>query len=361
MKIASIDLIPVSVPLDKPMRMSHVTLHATGNVLVRVESDRGVVGWGEAVEAIDVTGENQGRIVAALEAIAPRLTGEDPLRRTAIWHELRSTMYGNSTAIGAIDIALHDLAGRALGVPVVQLLGGAVRSTIPALTLLGSGDTEVDMSVFEQRYASGYRWFKLKLGIGRPEVETETLRRMVAFGPDVIVCGDANAAWTEADSARFLRSIEDVGVRFIEQPTYRTAAMIRLAAAGPIAICADEGARSLEDIAMFGTTAVAGVSLKLIKAGGITGVMRAATICDTLGLHKNLAGKVAETSIAAAANLHCAAAMTDTYFGCSPGNQTVSKDVSATPITPIGGTYRVPEGPGLGVDVDEGLVKSLAS
>ncbi len=360
MKISGIEVIPVSVPLAKPMRMSHVTLHATGNVLVRVESDQGTVGWGEAVEAIDVTGENQARIVASLQAIAPRLIGEDPLRRTGIWQELRSTMYGNSTAIGAIDMALHDLAGRALGVPVVQLLGGAVRSTIPALTLLGSGDTDADISVFQQRYAAGYRWFKLKLGIGRHDVEAETLRRMVAFAPDVVVCGDANGAWTEADAAQFLRSIDDVAVRFIEQPTDRSAALIRLAGAGPIAICADEGARSLEDIAMFGATAVAGVSLKLIKAGGITGVMRAAAICDTLGLHVNLAGKVAETSIAAAANLHCAAAMTDTYFGCSPGNQNVAQDVTASPVAPIDGRYSVPSRPGLGVDVDEGLVKSLA-
>jgi muconate cycloisomerase len=359
MKISSVDVLPVSVPLTKPMRMSHVTLHATGNVLVRVESDTGHVGWGEGVEAMDVTGENQARITASIEAFRPRLIGLDPRRRTAIWRDLKSSVYGNSTAIGAIDIALHDLVGRAMGVPVVDLIGGAVRDRIPALTLLGSGDTDADVATFEERYERGLRWFKLKLGIGSPEVEAETLRRMLAHAGDVVACGDTNAGWTEAESARFLQIIEDLPVRFIEQPTRRHAAMARLSAHSPIPICADEGCRSLDDLPHIAADGLAGVSLKLIKHAGITGVMRGGAICDNLGLAVNLAGKIAETSIAAAANIHCAAAMSDTYFGCSPGNQGISADVTTGPLLPIDGIYEVPTSPGLGIEVDEHLVHAL--
>lgn len=361
MRIAAVEAIPITVPLERPVRMSHVTLTSTQNVLVRIESEDGQVGWGEGVEAIDVTGDNQDRIMASIRAMAPSLIGEDPWRRTAIWAGLRARFHANSTAIGAIDVALHDLVGRALGVPVVDLIGGPVRTVVPALILLGNGDTNTDMAAFETRYEEGYRWFKLKLGIGSMEDEAETLRRMVGFADDTVLCGDANGAWTEPESARFLRSMADVPVRFIEQPTLRHDAMIRLALQSPVALCADEGTRSLDDLPALAGTRIAGVSLKLIKHGGITGLMRAAAFCDTVGLSINLAGKVAETSVAAAANVHCAAAMTDTYFGCSPANQTVAADVTHRSMRPVEGSIEVPTAPGLGIQVDEDLVRSLSS
>ncbi len=104
-----------------------------------------------------------------------------------------------------------------------------------------------------------------------------------------------------------------------------------------------------------------GVSLKLIKLGGISGVMRGAVVCDTLGLEINLAGKIAESSIAAAANLHCAAAISDLRFGCSTGNQSNAADVTESPILMSDGEFNIPTGPGLGVEVDETMVKALAS
>lgn len=176
---------------------------------------------------------------------------------------------------------------------------------------------------------------------------------------DTVICGDSNGAWSEQVAGEFLRAIEDLPVRFVEQPTLDRAALVRLAASSPIPICADESAKTLDDVAELGGTAVAGVSLKLIKHGGITGVMRGAVLCDTLGLNINLAGKVAESSVAAAANLHCAAAMSDTAFGCSPANQGLAADVTADPLRVADGSFALPTGPGLGLEVDEERVRSL--
>jgi len=89
-------------------------------------------------------------------------------------------------------------------------------------------------------------------------------------------------------------------------------------------------------------------------------VMRGAVLCDSLGLAINLAGKVAESSIAAAANLHCAAAMSELAFGCSPGNQAVGTDVTQMPVKAIAGVFTVPAENGLGVEVDEDLVAALS-
>ena len=139
MKISSVEAIPITVPLSKPIVMSHITVEQSHNVLVKVTTDDGLVGWGEGVEATDLTGETQQSIRAAIDFIGPRIIGEDPMRRSALWSQMSHMMYANETAVGAIDIALHDISGKALGVPVAELLGGIVRRSVPALTLLGSG------------------------------------------------------------------------------------------------------------------------------------------------------------------------------------------------------------------------------
>lgn len=359
MRITAVETFPVSVPLAKPVHMSHVTITRSNNVLVRISTDEGLVGWGEGVEAMDLTGENQGRIKAAVDHIGQRLIGQDPLRRHALWQLMQQRVLGNRTAIGALDIAIHDLAGKALGVPVADLIGGATRTEIPTLTLFGSGVTGADVETFIARYEAGYRWFKLKLGIGAPQVEIDTFAHVAR--DDVVMSGDANAAWNEQQAARFLRGLDGMAVRFIEQPVRDPGTLIRLAAASPVPLCADESAGSLEEIASFGPTPVAGVSLKLIKLGGITGVMRGAALCQQLGLSINLAGKIAETSIAAAANVHCAAAIGETAFGTSPGNQGIAMDVTDRPVAVVDGTIALPSGPGLGIDVNEEKVRAMAS
>lgn len=361
MQIVSVETIPITLPLTKPVTMSQITIAESHNVLVKITTDTGVVGWGEGVPAMDLTGENQGRINAGIEDLGARIIGQNPTDYTGIWENFRRTVYGNSTSIGAIDIALHDIVGKVEGVPISALLGGATRSTIPALSLVGSGVTDADLITFQQRYAEGYRWFKLKLGMGSIEDEAVTITTMAAMYEDTVICGDANGAWSEVDAARFLNLIEDSAVRFIEQPAMSTAELVRLAENSSMAVCADESARSHADLTALGSTAMSGVSLKLIKLGGITGVMRGAAICDEIGLQINVAGKIAESAIAAAANLHAASAMSDTKYGCSPGNLGISSDVTANPPRAIDGSVTVPTGPGLGVDVDEALVRGLTS
>ena len=355
MRIVSVESVPITVGLAKPVVMSHITVERSHNVLAKVTTDSGIVGWGEGVEATDLTGDTQPAIAAAIDFIGPRLIGEDPLRRTALWWAMNKMMHANETAIGAIDMALYDIAGKHFGVPVVELLGGRARATVPALTLVGSGDPDADVEATRAKHDAGFRWFKVKLGIGSIEAELETMRRIrEALPADCVLCGDANQGWTEPEAVRFLRALDGLDVRFIEQPIPQGdhAALVRVAEASPIGVCADQSVHSLNDIIAFGRTSVAGVSLKLIKLGGITGVMRGAALCESLGLEVNLAGKIAESSVAAAANVHCGAAMRALAFGCSPANQGVNSDVTSSPLVAQRGEYPVPSGPGLGVEVE---------
>jgi L-alanine-DL-glutamate epimerase-like enolase superfamily enzyme len=360
-RIVAVDTFPVNVPLIRPFMMSNVRMTTSPNVLVRVRSDDGTIGWGEGVSALPVTGESQARILATVEDLKHRIIGRDALDRSGAWLALQEHVKSNRTGIGAIDIALHDLAGRILGVPVSTLIGGRGFESTPVIALFGSGDPEADLTSYEEKYAAGYRWFKLKVGISTPERESRTLA-IIAERPyeDIVLAADANGAWDEHTARMFIRRIADLPIRFFEQPVDDRGAMMRLARSSPVALCADEHADALETIMSYSGSGLAGVSLKLVKLGGISGVMRGAAICRAAGMAINLAGKIAETSIAAAANLHCAAAINELRYGCSPGNQVISRDVTAEPLKVGGGSMLIPDGPGLGIEVDEDLVRSMA-
>jgi muconate cycloisomerase len=364
MRIEVMETYPITMALRAPIPMANGVIERTGNVLVKLVSDDGVVGWGEGVEAPALTHQAQKDIVADLAALAPNVIGSDPMRRNELWGRLTMARPSATTAIGAIDIAVHDLAGRALGVPAHELLGGAVRDRIPALTLVGSGDASADADKLAERHEQGFRWFKIKLGMAPAEVELATLEKATELvGDGGVVCGDVNEAWEEDAARSVLSRLDGDRIRFVEQPVNRTdrAALLRLAESSPVRLCADESAGSLAAVVGFVGTRVGGVSLKLIKHGGMTGVMRGAAICSAGGLGINLAGKVIESSVSAAANLHCAAAMDRVDFGCSPANQGVVRDVTHTPLTVANGEFPVPNGPGLGIDVDQELVEQLSS
>ena len=364
MRIEEMEIHPITMSLHHPIPMANGVIEKTGNVVVKLVTDEGVSGWGEGVEAPALTRQRQVDIVTDLESLRPLVVGSDPMRRTALWGRLQAAMPSAPTAIGAIDIAVHDLVGRTLGIPIHQLLGGAVRDRIPALTLVGSGDASADADKLGERYEQGFRWFKIKLGMAEPVVELGTLAKAADLvGAEGVVCGDVNEGWEESEARSFLHRLDGDQIRFIEQPVTRADrdALLRLAASSPVRLCADESAGSLEAVLGFVGTPVGGVSLKLIKHGGITGVMRGAGICAAGGLSVNLAGKVIESSISAAANLHCAAAMDRVDYGCSPANQGVVLDISESPVTLAAGVFEVPTGPGLGVEVDETMLERLAS
>ena len=362
MRIAKLEIHPITMTLRTPIPMSNGVIESTGNVLVKLVTEDGVIGWGEGVEAPSLTHQRQADIVSDLETLTSLIVGSDPMRRNDLWSRMTGARAEATTAVGAIDIAIHDLVGRALGVPAFELLGGAVRDRVPALTLVGSGDPSADADKLAERHAQGFRWFKIKLGMAARDAELATMANAGDLvGEDGVVCGDANEAWGEEEARSFLDLLDSDRVRFIEQPVPRADrdALIRLAASSSVRLCADESAGSLGAVLGFVGTPLGGVSLKLIKHGGMTGVMRGAAICSAAGLDINLAGKVIESSVSAAANLHCAAAMDRVDFGCSPANQGVVQDVTESPITVSSGHFAIPTAPGLGVDVDETMLRLL--
>ncbi|MFI4961872.1 MAG: mandelate racemase/muconate lactonizing enzyme family protein, partial [Hyphomicrobiales bacterium] len=165
MRIRTIEPIAVSLPMLKPIIMANEVVRRADNVLVRVEADNGLVGWGEAASAPIMTGDTLESIVSAVHYLDPALCGRDGADIVGALAAMDGRMYGNHGAKAAIEIALHDLAGRAAGKPVHALLGDKKRSRIALLGVIGGGDLEGDLRDAEKKKATGITAYKIKVGI----------------------------------------------------------------------------------------------------------------------------------------------------------------------------------------------------
>lgn len=361
--IRRIEAFRVRLPLRKAMRMAGVELSYARNLVVRVTSDDGVAGWGEAAEAPSMTGETVNSMYAAVLYLAPYMIGLQADDWVAIDREWAWRLHGNHAAKSALDMALLDLTARRRGVPMHALWGPARRESVQVLWLIGTGSLEGDVAEACTRRAEGFTAFKIKVGIGDALADARRTQAICdVLGDGMLIGADANQGFDEPAAIEYVRAVENTLLDFVEQPVagYDLKAMARVAAASGVAIGADEGIHSELDIRRHHDLhAAEGCSLKAIKLGGPRAVLQAGQVCHALGMRVNLACKIAESSIASAALLHLAAVVPALDWGCSPSNQYLAEDLVTVPITVDGGYATVPAGPGLGIEVDEGRLRDV--
>jgi len=360
--IKSIEPIALSLPMLKPVVMAGEEVRRADNVLVRIEADNGVVGWGEAAAAPVMTGDTLESIVSAVHYLEPALRGREGADIAGALTAMDGRMYGNHGAKAAIEIALHDLAGRATGKPVHALLGEKKRSRLALLGVIGGGDLDDDLRDAEKKKAAGFTAYKIKVGIDTAANDAARTRAICKrLGGGLLISADANQGYTTEQAIDYVRAVKGCGLDFFEQPVMADdlAGMAAVAAAAPeIAIGADEGIHSLADIARHHERKAArGVSLKAIKLGGIVAVAEAGRLCDRLGMSVNLSCKTGESSIACAAALHAACVIPNIAWGLTLTHSGLAEDVTAQPIRTDCGHADSIERPGLGIDVDEDRVR----
>ena len=366
MRIKSIEPIAVSLPMKKPVQMAGETVTRADNVLVRIESGDGVVGWGEAASAPTMTGETVASMMAAVAHMAPGLQKRAAADFAGAAAAMDAQLYGNSGAKAAIDIALHDLVGRATSRPLYAVLGAKQRSRMAVLAVIGSEDIAADLREAEMRWAAGYRAFKIKVGLGSAAADAERTAQVckaLKRGGDCLVSADANQGFSVDEGLCFVRGIADCGLDFFEQPVgaHDLAGMTQIAAASGVRIGADEGIHSLDDIERHhARKAARGVSLKAIKLGGLRALLEASRLCDRLGMAVNISCKSGESSIASAAAVHVAAVAPAIAWGLTITSPGLADDVTAEPLLVEGGHVAVLERPGLGIEVDERRVRRCA-
>jgi muconate cycloisomerase len=358
--VQRIEPIAVSLPMRKPVFMAGVEIRRADNILVRIGADNGTFGWGEAAEAPTMTGETVESMFAAVSYIAPALIGRPAEDIEGASAAMAGRMYGNSAAKAAIDMALHDLVGRATKRPAYALLGGKKRSRIALLGVISNGELAGDLHDAERKKADGFTAFKIKVGIDEPAVDGERTRQVCKLlGPEFLICSDANQGWNREEAMQYARAVAGCGLDFFEQPVLADdiSGMAAIAAAADCAIAADESIHSLDDIRRHHERRAAhGVSLKTIKLGGMQAVMAAGRLCDALGMKVNVSCKTGESSLACAAGVHIAAALPEIAWGLTLSHEGLADDVTAQPLRVVRGHIELSDRPGLGIDVDEDRV-----
>jgi O-succinylbenzoate synthase len=361
-RVTTIEAFRVSLPLVHAFQTSSHRKSHLEHILLRVAGADGAVGWGEiaspsdpyyCAETVDICRLTVERY------LAPALLGRDwdhPSEVRELWARVR----GHQFAKAGLDIACWDLFARAAGRPLARALGGE-RKTIEAGVSLGIEPSVADLLAQAARYvAEGYPRIKLKIA---PGWDVEPVRAVREASPDLALHVDANGAYTE-DQAAVFTELDPLGLTMIEQPYApgALAAHARLQSRLKTPVCLDE---SVEDLDQLDTALALGagrvLNIKVSRMGGLTNAKAAHDIAVAAGwrvwcggMHEFGVGRAANVAIAALPGftLPSDVSGSDKYYSC---------DVVDPPIRAKDGHVPVPDAPGLGHEVDEPLVRRLAS
>jgi L-alanine-DL-glutamate epimerase-like enolase superfamily enzyme len=370
MLITCAQLYPLEVPMSRPIKMAGETLTHAHTLLLRLIDDQGREGWGEASAAPLMTGETLGSIAASTEYLVSKLVGMRVVEPGAIAAMQERVLYGNPSAKSCHETALMDLFAQHRGIPLYQLLAGDTpvnaNARLEMLHMLASGDLEGEIEEARALRKDGYRQWKIKVGTGEAANDVRRVRAICAELQGDVVSADANQGLSVVHAAAFASAGVASGLGFLEQP-FRTdmmEAMVALHKSSGLALCADESIQDSSDITAHGNAQAAqGVSLKLIKLGGTQALLAAGRLCLARGMRVNLACKVAETTISAAATAHAGFALGDVAWGFSMSNRYLAVDVCAQSLVPIHGVVTAAQvnRPGLGFAPDAARLREFAS
>jgi len=353
-----------------PLKMKR--RHGVGDIeesmpgaIVKIATNAGIVGWGEASPWSVFTGTAEANASGIHHYLRPLLVGADPLRVSSLMRQIDKTLVGHTEGKAAIEMALLDIAGKRLGAPVAQLLGGYYRSHVPLSVSIANPDFAEDLAFAKRLVAQGVNIFKVKTGFSTHQEDLRRLERLRSDLPaSVDLRVDYNQGLDPWDAIRLLRDVEAFRPTFIEQPVKRDqrAAMAAIARAIDTPIMADESVFSpAEAIDMVRGEIADLVSIKIMKSGGIARAREIAAIAEAAGITA-YGGTMFEGGLAIAAGLHMVAATPNIALGAEFYTSTwvMGVEILKTPIVIEKGSTRVPTGPGLGVEVDEDSVRRIS-
>lgn len=358
LKITDVEAIPFAIPYRKPVRFASGEVSVADHVLVRVHTDEGLVGVAEAPPRPYTYGESQSSIVAAVrEWFAPALKGSDPLARERVRALLNRTV-GNHTAKGALDLALWDLAGQALGQPCSVLLGGHGTSMRVAHMVGFAPTAEMVEEAVQMRERFGVATFKVKVGRRPLEQDVQACRALrAALGSEVELYLDANRGWTGEEALRAVRLLAEVDPTLLEEPCPNDDVLDRrrVVQRSPIPVVGDESCTRLAEVArnlLDGMCSV--VSIKTARTG-FTESQRIVGLCEGLGVQMLIGNQVdGQLGSLAAVTFGAATASTSARAGELSNFLAMSDDLLAEPLQILDGRLAARERPGLGAELDLG-------
>ncbi len=366
MKITRLELFHISIPFLHPYKLSKVygTLTDAHAVVIKVHTDAGIVGLGEADPKNPFTEETPASVMAVMrEGIAPYLLGRDPLQVSEIESHLDQAVKGNLMSRGAVNMALFDILGKVHQLPVHVFLGGLRHDQLPLLGPIGSGTPAEDADAIETLIQQGFRTVMIKMGALPVR---EEIRRAVAaverYGDRLTLIMDANQGWSFKEALQFIEGIHGSEPAVLEQPV-ATGDLTKLKSIRdriPYLLSVDESLVTLEDAAeVIRSGAADAFSVKVSKNGGLRKSLTIAQAAEVFGI-KILMNSMLEFGITQAASLQVGCTLNN-LLACGHAYMSVlrmSDDITDFRKNISDAVVTVPKEPGLGINVDEDKLKA---
>jgi L-alanine-DL-glutamate epimerase-like enolase superfamily enzyme len=386
MRIKSAQAWWVRIPIEasRQHRSDFGTLVTFDAAILRIETDDGLVGWGEGKNAAGSAGTYAALVHMLSHEVAPRLIGRDPADIVQIWEMLyngvrhdKASASGHAmpelsrrgisvAAISAVDIALWDILGKSLNQPVWRLLGGRKADRMPAYASGGWASAD---KIGEQLQSyidkGGFRSLKMRVGAmdGEPHVSAARVKAArAALGPDVQLMVDAHGTYTVADAKRFVHLVRDCDLTWFEEPVIADdkpgMAEVRASGSVPIAAGESEATRfAFRDLAMLKSVDV--FQPDPAFCGGITEAMRIGALASAFNLR--LSPHLWAGAPCFFAGLHiCAASPASFVIEYSLGANPMIHDLVVDDVSARDGMIEIPDRPGLGFTIDEKFLEAHA-
>lgn len=312
MKINRIEIGEVAIPLRTPFKKAMRPVDAVNNILIRIVTDNGTAGYGEAPPTALITGETKASIrEAIMQYIAPSIIGIEIFDLETIMQRMHASIVNNTSAKAAVDMAVYDLYAKALGQPLYKVLGGAKRKIETAHTISYNPIDEM-VRDSQQAVQDGFGILNVKVGKnGLKDIENLLAIRK-AIGTDIRIRVEANQGWSPQEAVRIIGMLEDEGMQaeLVEQPVkaHDLAGLKFVTQHVQTPIVADESVFSVTDaIHIIQTQSADLINIKLMKTGGIHEALKICTVAETYGVDCMI-GCMLESKISVSAAAHLAAA-----------------------------------------------------
>lgn len=365
MKITHLETIPIRVPMNprRAIRGSRGYHTISPFLLVKIHTDQGLTGLGEVSCTPNWSGEDQ--VTAAhyvRDFLAPLLQGEDPTEVERLTIQLHSGIASNPFTKSALEMALWDILGKSVGLPVYRLLGGPVRDFVTTKFSVSGLEPEKAAEIAAWAVSFGFRTMKVKVGLD-PDQDVARVRAVrEAIGPNIRLGVDANGGWSPRVAIQTIRRLYDYNIYFVEQPVppLDVAWMADVRDHVQVPVMADESVYTPQDALALVRAGAADVLSAYVGKGGIGPARKVAAVAEAAGLTCTV-GSNLELGIGSAAMIHLAMATPGIgaeEFPCDIiGPLFYEDDILKEPLPIQGGEARPFERPGLGVELDEAKVE----
>jgi len=315
MKITRLECYPIELQMAEPYTIFYETVERCVNVILRVETDSGITGWGCAAPDLPVTGETAETVINDFnQFMEPILYGLDPLHYIRSHEALRNLVPSSPSALAMADIALYDLVSKHARLPLYQFLGG-YRDSIPTSVTIGILPVEETLKSARDLVEQGFFILKLKGGKNLNEDIEKMILLRQEFGKKIALRFDGNQGYTADEALYFIQETAGVGIELIEQPTVKDdlQQLHRVTQESHLPIMADESLSNLVDVFhLTKNDAIDMVNIKLMKVGGITNSMHINSVAKAAGVEAMI-GCLDECELGVAAGLHVALSRPNVY------------------------------------------------